>query len=126
MTVKNNIFEPLKLQVSNAKEIFITYKRELTVRMIEAILYCVEFKISKLTFAEIETEGTKGALSLNVHESDFSQNIDINFNRLIGWEEYELCSACVKAKEIISSRPPVKPPKKKEIPNNLIETLKNL
>lgn len=123
---KDNIFEPVKLKVSDPKEVFITHKRELTIRMIEAILFCIENSIPKITFAEVETKGTKGALALNVHESDFAQNIDINFPHLIEWEEYEMCSACVKAKEIIASRPAPKPKKKKEIPNNLIETLKKL
>lgn len=126
MENKRNIFEPLKLEVKDIKNTFIIHRKHLTIRMMEAISYCIKHDKPKITFAEIKTSGTEDILLLNVSDTDFLGNLNMNFSSLIEWEEYELCADIIKVKEKISHMMPRKNKEKDKKSNNLISTIRNL
>jgi hypothetical protein len=101
MAKKRNIFTPLLLQVDNPADIFNKYRLELSKSAVEAVLYCVNNKLTNIVFVEIETVPSFSTLQLRVDKQSFIDVLDKNLDTLEKFEEYELCAEIIKLKERI-------------------------
>jgi len=69
-------------------------QEEVTMFLMKKIIWALENNVDEFTFAEIPETG----LSLSAKRSDFFEALNINFDKLLAYEEYELCA---KVKEWI-------------------------
>jgi hypothetical protein len=127
----NPIFEPLLIRTDKPDDVFKIYRRKISKKTVEAILHCIKYNKSELTFLEIIIPSSKHVITIHVEEDNFLENLEKNLETLIEYEEYELCAEIVKAKEAIANGLPKKPKrrsKKKQSDDidNLINTIKNL
>lgn len=97
-------FKPLLLETDDAEYLFESKKYEISLKLAEAILYCVEHNKKKITFVEIEVENEENITSLEVHESNFLESLDEIMPTLIKHEEYEWCAEIVKMKEKLKEK----------------------
>jgi hypothetical protein len=128
MAKKHNIFTPLLLQVDNPSDIFNNYRLELSKSAVEAVLYCVNNKLTNIVFVEIETVPSFSTLQLRVDQQSFLDILDKNLDTLEKFEEYELCAKMVKLKEKIIKDQAKKPrtQRKNRSIDDLIKTIKDL
>lgn len=124
------IFESLLIRTDKPDQVFELHRRKISKKTVEAILHCIKYNKSKLTFLEIVIPASKQIITINVEESNFLENLEKNLEIMIEYEEYELCAEIVKAKEKITKGFPKKSRRSKKKQNddvdNLINTIKNL
>jgi hypothetical protein len=106
----------------------VTHRLELAIKLVEAILHCIKYGKSKMTFVEMIVESSKEIVSLNVQEHNFLDSLEKNLKILEEYEEYELCAEIMKAKDKILTGLPKKSKRaqQKEAVDNLINTIKSL
>ena len=128
MAKKHNIFTPLLLQVDNPSDIFNKYRLELSKSAVEAVLYCVNNKLTNIVFVEIETVPSSSTLQLRVDQQSFLDVLDKNLDTLEKFEEYELCAEIVRLKEKITKDQAKKTRvrRKNRSIDDLIKTIKDL
>lgn len=95
------VFKPLLLETDDIEYLFELKKHEISLKLAEAILYCVKKKKKKITFAELNIEGEENIMSLEIHEQDFIKSLDEIMPTFIKHEEYEWCAEIIKLKEKI-------------------------
>jgi hypothetical protein len=97
-------FKPLVIKAAKPEDIFINHRIELATKIIEAIIYCVENNKSKVVFAHFVLTQIGEIIVLNIDKVNFLENLEINLATLIEYEQYELCTKAIKAKEKILSK----------------------
>lgn len=121
-------FSSLILRSDSPKDILQTHRFELSYKMVEAVLYCIDNKEDGLIFADIIVSFSQEVVQLSVYKDSFIDILDKNLKILEDYEEYEICAEILKAKNKLikkSSKTPIKQSKKEAI-NNLIHTIKKL
>lgn len=121
-------FSSLIFRSDSPKDILQTHRFELSYKMVEAVLYCIDNKEDGLIFADIIVPFSQEVVQLSVYKDSFIDVLDKNLKILEDYEEYEMCAEVLKAKNKLikkSSKTPVKRNKKEAI-NNLIHTIKKL
>lgn len=121
-------FSSLIFRSDSPKDILQTHRFELSYKMVEAVLYCIDNKEDGLIFADIIVPFSQEVVQLSVYKDSFIDILDKNLKILEDYEEYEMCAEVLKAKNKLikkSSKTPVKRNKKEAI-NNLIHTIKKL
>lgn len=121
-------FSSLIFRSDSPKDILQTHKFELSYKMVEAVLYCIDNKEDGLIFADIIVPFSQEVVQLSVYKDSFIDILDKNLKILEEYEEYEMCAEVLKAKNKLlkkSSKTPIKRSKKEAI-NNLIHTIKKL
>ena len=108
--------------------IFNKYRLELSKSAVEAVLYCVNNKLTNIVFVEIETIPSLSTLQLRVDKQSFIDILDKNLDTLEKFEEYELCAEIVKLKEKITKDQAKKTQvrRKNRSIDDLIKTIKDL
>lgn len=121
-------FSSLIFRSDSPKDILQTHRFELSYKMVEAVLYCIDNKEDGLIFADIIVPFSQEVVQLSVYKDSFIDILDKNLKILEDYEEYEMCAEVLKAKNKLikkSSKTPIKRSKKEAI-NNLIHTIKKL
>ncbi len=96
-------FKPLELQATNPQEVFDTYKREISKKIIEAVDYGVTNKKKKVTFVKLLLNDI-AIIALSVHHTEYYDVIDTNIANLIDYEEYETCALGIKLKQKLTNK----------------------
>jgi hypothetical protein len=121
-------FSSLTFRSDSPKDILQNHKFELSYKMVEAVLYCIDNKEEGLIFADIIVPFSQEVVHLSVYKDSFIDILDKNLKILEDHEEYEMCAEVLKAKNKLikkSSRTPIKKNKKEAI-SNLIHAIKKL
>jgi hypothetical protein len=121
-------FSSLTFRSDSPKDILQNHKFELSYKMVEAVLYCIDNKEEGLIFADIIVPFSQEVVHLSVYKDSFIDILDKNLKILEDHEEYEMCAEVLKAKTKLikkSSRTPIKKNKKEAI-SNLIHAIKKL
>jgi hypothetical protein len=121
-------FSSLTFRSDSPKDVLQNYKFELSYKMVEAVLYCIDNKEEGLIFADIIVPFSQEVVHLSVYKDSFIDILDKNLKILEDHEEYEMCAEVLKAKNKLikkSSRTPIKKNKKEAI-SNLIHAIKKL
>jgi hypothetical protein len=121
-------FSSLTFRSDSPKDVLQNHKFELSYKMVEAVLYCIDNKEEGLIFADIIVPFSQEVVHLSVYKDSFIDILDKNLKILEDHEEYEMCAEVLKAKNKLikkSSRTPIKKNKKEAI-SNLIHAIKKL